>query len=171
MKCGKGFASKGAEPFFINFIRKNQMSNWEKYSLMRFIRESENYKNVYVFGRGYCGEYLIRGFQANEAKLTAVLDNNNGVVGGNILQVPIISPIEMKTGSDTYVVVSNQDPFNQKAIWGQLFSLGLEEKQIAQYYQLMPEVLTRLKKEEKKELLRDVLKFQFNEDLYNENRD
>ena len=137
------------------------MSNWEKYSLMRFIRESENYKNVYIFGRGYCGEYLIRGFQANEVKLTAVLDNNNGVVGGNILQVPIVSPIEMETGADTYVVVSNQDKLNQKAIKDQLISLGLEEKQIAQYYQLLPEELNKFEVPDRSELTRETVDFQF----------
>ena len=140
------------------------MSNWEMYSLMRFIKESANYKNVYIFGRSYCGEYLIRGFQANGVKLTAVLDNNNGVVGGNILQVPIISPIEMEIGPDTYVVVSNQDEFNQKAIYNQLLSLGLVGKQIAQYYQLMPENLNMMKNDERISLLNEVVLFQFGEE-------
>ncbi len=137
------------------------MSNWEKYSLMQFINESANYKNIYIFGRSYCGEYLIRGFQANGVKLTAVLDNNNSVVGGNILQVPIISPIEMETGADTYVVVSNQDPFNQKAIKEQLISLGLKENQIVQYYQLMPEDMNKTDIPSRSKLAQDAMEFQF----------
>ena len=137
------------------------MSNWEKYSLMRFIRESANYKYIYIFGRSYCAEYLMYGFEANGVKLTAVLDNNNGVVGGTVLQVPIISPIEMEIGPDTYVVVSNQDPFNQKAIYDQLLSLGLEEKQIAQYYQLKPETLNNVELGGRHELIQDIIYFQF----------
>ncbi len=137
------------------------MNNIEKYGCMKFINTAKQHKNIYIFGRGYCGEYLIRGFFANDIRPTAVLDNNNGVVGGNLLEIPIISPIEMRPDTDAYVVVSNQNEYNQTAIRDQLISLGLKENQIAQYHQLQPNDVKQMPSYEANDLIRDISNFQF----------
>lgn len=137
------------------------MSFVEKYGCMQFVEKAKRYKNVYIFGLGYCGEYLERGFFANDIRPAAVLDNNNAVVGGNLLGIPIISPIEMQADIDTYVVISNQNEFNQKAIREQLLSLGLQDDQIAHYHQLQPNDVKQMPPEEAKALKQDISMFQF----------
>ena len=137
------------------------MNNIEKYGCMKFVEKAKRYKNVYIFGLGYCGEYLERGFFANDIRPAAVLDNNNAVVGGNLLGIPIISPIEMQANADAYVVISNQNEFNQKAIRDQLLSLGLQDDQVAQYHQLQPNDVKGMPTNEAKLLVQDISNFQF----------
>ncbi len=138
----------------------------EKYALMKHIKMARAYKNIYIFGLGYNGEYLVRGFLANEIKITSILDNNNGAVGRKLLEIPITSPIEMNTDEDTYVLISNQDEYNRKAIIDQLLLLGLKENQISVYNQIVPSELKKMPDDEKKALMRDVCEFQFGVNLY-----
>ena len=137
------------------------MNNIEKYGCMQFINTAKQYKSVYIFGLGYCGEYLLRGFLANDIRPTAVLDNNNNVVGGNWLEIPIISPIEMCADENLCVVVSNQNEYNRTAIQDQLLSLGLKDDQIFQYYQLQPNDVKQMPPDEAKRLIHDISMFQF----------
>ncbi len=137
------------------------MNNIEKYGCMKFINTAKQYKKIYIFGRGYCGEYLVRGFLANDIRPTAVLDNNNDVVGADLLEIPLISPIEMRPDTDAYVVVSNQNEYNQTVIRDQLISLGLKENQISQYHQLQPNDVKQMPSDEASDLIRDISHFQF----------
>ena len=141
------------------------MDNIEKYALMKFVEAAKHHSRFYVFCRGYCGEYLIRGFLANDTIPDAVLDNNNGLVGKNLLGVPIISPIELNDTNDIYVIISLQDEYNCKAIREQLLSMGVSEENIVQYYQLQPKEFKKLDAKERQIMMRDICKFEFGEEV------
>ena len=138
----------------------------EKYALMKHIKMARAYKNIYIFGLGYNGEYLVRGFLANGIKITGILDSNNGAVGRKLLEIPITSPIEMNADEDTYVLISNQDEYNRKSIIDQLLSLGLKDNQISVFNQIIPSELKTLSSSDRKDLMRDVCMFQFGESIY-----
>lgn len=87
-------------------------------------------KEIAVFGAGNYGKRAIMSYLNEGEKVACVVDNASEKWGGNVLDIPIISPAEFYGEKDRYHIVIAVNVSFQKQIELQLQDMGVEDYEI-----------------------------------------
>lgn len=125
------------------------------------VKTAKEYEKVYVFGGGFYGEQLVRAFIANGVCIQAILDNNIENDGKSLCGTVIRFPEKVDFDKNSIVYISNQNETNRRNIKHQLIKMGLDDKNIVNYYPLTPSRLRGVDQKYMQGVMDDYFKFQF----------